>query len=389
MPVANVPKIELHVHLEGTVRPSSLIDIAAHNGVNLPADNEDDLAALYQFRDFEHFLDLWTMTTGVIRTESDFRKIVAGYAFEAASHGAVYIEGIFTPAERVQGGASWDEVFTGFCDGAEEAERTSGVIIRLTPDIPRNLGLEAAIETVRYSIRYQDRGIVGVGIGGPEATAPPELFAPAFKLAKYSGLGSVPHAGEVGGPESVWGAIRTLGADRIRHGIGAAEDPELLRELVERRIVCDVCPVSNLRTGVVPSLDAHPLPRLLASGVLCSISTDDPAMFGTDLTTEYRVATSIGTPPRMLIGPESRARCVTKTPAHCSGLLVSPSTGRGLSEIEYAAITACRPPQMARCYTDTGRDDDCRAAGQVGRVLGGLAEPQTGSAQTDSPAGCG
>jgi aminodeoxyfutalosine deaminase len=291
---ADVPKIELHVHLEGTVRPRSLISIAAQNGVNLPVDNEDDLAALYRFRDFEHFLDLWTMTTGAIRTESDFRKIVADYAAEAASHGAVYIEGIFTPAERVQGGASWDQVFSGFCDGAEEAERTSGVIIRLTPDIPRNFGLEAAIETVRYSIRYKDRGIVGVGIGGPEAVHPPELFAPAFELAKSSGLGSVPHAGEAGGPASVRGALRVFRADRIRHGIRAVEDPELLSELAERRIVCDVCPVSNLRTGVVPSLDAHPLSRLLAAGVLCSISTDDPAMFGTDLTNEYNVASSMG-----------------------------------------------------------------------------------------------
>jgi aminodeoxyfutalosine deaminase len=293
------PKIELHVHLEGAVRPRDLIEIAARNGVTLPADNAEDLAELYRFRDFEHFIELWLMTTHAVRTAEDFRQVVVSYATEAASHGAVYLEGIFSPAERIAGGASWDEVFSGFCDGADEAEERLGVRFRLTPDIPRGFPMEAAMETARYAVKYQHRGVVGLGLGGLEAQFPPELYTPAFRIAKEAGLGSVPHAGEVAGPGSVRGALEALGADRLRHGIRASEDAGLMRELASRGIVCDVCPVSNLRTGAVSSLAAHPLPVMLAAGVPCSINTDDPAMFDTDLSREYEVAASLGCSPEL------------------------------------------------------------------------------------------
>jgi aminodeoxyfutalosine deaminase len=292
--VSPSPKIELHVHLEGTVRPEELLEIAVRNRVELPADNVDELAGLYTFTDFNHFIELWVLTTHVIQNEIDFRQVVVSYAAEAVAHGAVYIEGIFTPAERISGGASWDEVFTGFCDGADEAREKHGVEVRLTPDIPRSFGLDAALETVRYAVKYRDRGVVGIGLGGQEAPYPPEPFEPAFRMAKDAGLGSVPHAGEVAGPESIRGAIGALQADRIRHGVRAVDDPGLLRELAAREIVCDVCPVSNLRTRVYDSLGAHPLPAMLEAGVLCSISTDDPAMFDTDLTRDYEAAATLG-----------------------------------------------------------------------------------------------
>jgi aminodeoxyfutalosine deaminase len=288
------PKIELHVHLEGTVRPSALLEIARRNDVGLPADDVEDLSRMYEFRDFEHFIELWILTTTAIRTEVDFRQIVVDYAREAAAHGAVYLEGIFTPAERVLGGASWDEVMSGFCDGAARAEEETGVIVRLTPDIPRGFPVEVGMETARYAVKYRDRGVVGLGLGGLEAQHPPEPYAAAFELARGGGIGSVPHAGEVAGPASVRGALDALGADRIRHGIRAVEDPSLLRELADRGIVCDVCPVSNLRTVAVPSLADHPLPQMVAAGVPCSISTDDPAMFDTDLARDYEAAAALG-----------------------------------------------------------------------------------------------
>jgi aminodeoxyfutalosine deaminase len=291
------PKIELHVHLEGTVRPRTLLEIAHRNGVALPADDEAGLARLYEFTDFAHFVELWITTTHVIRTERDFRQIVVAYAQEAAAHGAVYLEGIFTPAERIAGGASWDEVFTGICDGADEARERHGVVVQLTPDIPRGFPLEAALETARYAVKYRDRGVVGLGLGGLEAGHPPEPYAPAFRIAADGGLGSVPHAGEGDGPASIRGALDALGADRLRHGIRAVEDSGLLREIAARGIVCDVCPVSNLRTRVVADVAAHPLPAMLAAGVACSISTDDPAMFDTDLTREHEVAAQLGVTP--------------------------------------------------------------------------------------------
>lgn len=288
------PKIELHVHLEGTVRARTLLQIARRNGVPLPADSVEGLAGLYRFRDFAHFLDVWLLTTGALRTERDFRQVVVDYAAEAASHGAVYVEGIFTPAEPAGRGCGWDEIFAGYCDGAQQAAEQHGVQVRLTPDIPRGYPLEMAELTARHAVAHRDRGVVGIGLGGPEAEYPPEPFARAFKIATDGGLGSVPHAGEAAGPASVRGALDTLHADRIRHGIRAAEDPGLLRELAARGVVLDVCPISNVRTGVVASLAEHPLPRLAAAGIACSVSTDDPAMFDTDLGADYAAAIELG-----------------------------------------------------------------------------------------------
>jgi aminodeoxyfutalosine deaminase len=294
------PKIELHVHLEGTVRPATLLEIARRNDYALPADSVEGLRELYRFRDFRHFIEVWVLTTNALRTAADFAQIVVDYAVEAASHGAVYVEGIFSPAERVRRGSSWQEIFEGVCSGAEAAREQHGVEVRLTPDIPRGFTQEEARATVEWAARFRDRGVVGVGLGGLEAEFPPEPYADAFRLAHSLGLGSVPHAGEVAGAASVRGALDALGADRIRHGIRAVDDPGLVRELADRRTVLDVCPLSNLRTGAVTSLAEHPLPRLAAAGVRCSVSTDDPAMFDTDLTRDYEAAVSLGLDPRTL-----------------------------------------------------------------------------------------
>jgi aminodeoxyfutalosine deaminase len=292
------PKIELHVHLEGTVRPATLLEIARRNDHPLPVDTVEGLAELYEYRDFEHFIEVWILTTNALRTRGDFRQVVVDYAAEAVRHGAVYVEAIFSPAERIARGVRWDEIFAGYCDGAQEAEELHGVTVRLTPDIYRGATGEQAEEVVRNSAAYRERGVVGVGLGGLEAQYPPEPYADAFALAKSEGLGSVPHAGEVAGPVSIRGALDALQADRIRHGFRAIEDPALVGELAERGIVLDVTPVSNVRTGAVASLEDHPLPRLVETGVRCSISTDDPAMFDTDLTREYAAAASLGVDPR-------------------------------------------------------------------------------------------
>ena len=288
------PKIELHVHLEGTVRPDTLRAIARRNDYALP----DDLDSLYRFRDFEHFIEVWILTTNALRAEQDWRQMVVDYAAEAASHGCVYLEGIFSPAERARRGCAWDEIFEGVCNGAEEARELHGVEVRLTPDIPRGFTQEEARTTVEWAARFRDRGVVGVGLGGLEAQFPPEPYEEVFRRAKSLGLGSAPHAGEAAGAPSVRGALEELQADRIRHGIRAVEDPGLVTELAGRGTVLDVCPLSNIRTGVVRSLGEHPLPQLVASGVRCSISTDDPAMFETDLTCDYEAAASLGLEPR-------------------------------------------------------------------------------------------
>jgi len=297
MPVS-YPKIELHVHLEATVRPETLLEIARRNDYPLPVDSAEGVRGLYEYRDFDHFIAVWILVTNALRRADDFRQVVVDYAGEAARHGAVYIEGIFSPIERVWRGVDWDEIFSGYCDGAQEARERHGVDVRLTPDITRSAPVADAITAAGFATKYRHRGIVGIGLGGEEGLYPPEPFEPAFRVAREGGIGSVPHAGEVVGPRSIWGAIKALQPDRIRHGIRAGEDPALMGEIAGRGIVLDVCPVSNLRTGAVPSFEQHPLPRLIEQGIRCSISTDDPEMFDTDLTREYEVATSFGISPR-------------------------------------------------------------------------------------------
>ncbi len=311
------PKVELHVHLEATVRPETLLEIARRNDFALPADTPEGIRDLYRYRNFDHFIEVWILTTNALQTADDFRQVVVDYAAEARKHGAVYVEGIFSPIERTWRGVSWDDLFSGYCDGAQEARELHGIEVLLTPDVTRAAPVEDGFELVRQAAKYKERGIVGIGLGGEEAHYPPEKFTDVFALVREEGFGSVPHAGELAGAESVRGALDSLHADRIRHGIRAVEDASLLEELAERRVVLDVTPLSNLRTGVVPSLGEHPLPDLLAAGIPCTVSTDDPEMFDTDLTREYDAALSIGIDPKVLYqagvegalcSEESRAR---------------------------------------------------------------------------------
>ena len=315
------PKIELHVHLEGTLRPERLLEIARRNDYPLPVDTVDDLRRLYEFRDFDHFIEVWILVTNALRHADDFRQLVVDYAGEAARHGAVYVEAIFSPIERTWRGVAWDEIFEGYCDGAQEAREVHDVQVRLTPDITRGAPIEDAETMVEHAIRYRERGVVGVGLGGEEALFPPEPFAPVFRTAREAGLGSVPHAGEVVGPSSIWGAIRSLEPARIRHGIRAVEDTVLMQEILDREIVLDICPTSNLRTRVVPSIEEHPLRELVAFGIPCSISTDDPAMFDTDLTRDHDLAASAGIAPQAIY--EAGVR----------GALCEPDVRRNLDEI--------------------------------------------------------
>ena len=285
------PRIELHVHLEGTVRPATLAAIARRNRVSLPVAGPPER---FSYRDLSHFIDVWNLTTACLRTADDFSRIVVDYAAEARRHGAVYLEGIFTPDPAVADRLGLDRIFDGYCAGAAEAEREHGVIVRLTPEQCRGGDPGFGLAVARAAVRYSDRGVVGFGLSGWEGRFPDTPYEAAMRVAADGGLGLVPHAGEAAGPESVRSALR-MGAARIRHGVRAVEDPDLVTELAGRGIVLDVCPTSNVRLGVCTVAD-HPQRALAAAGVRCSISTDDPALFGTDLTAEHALADECGVP---------------------------------------------------------------------------------------------
>lgn len=298
------PKIELHVHLEATVRPELLLEIAGRNSVALPATTVEGLRRYYRCESFEQFISRWIATSRVLCHADDFREVVVDYAARAREQGCVYIEAVCSPTEPVLRGSSWNEVFEGYCDGTAEARETHGVDVRLTPDATRDFPATLANRLARWAVKFRDRGVVALSLGGSERKHAPQKFRRAFAVAREGGLGAAPHAGEFAGGKagaaSIRGALDVLHADRIRHGIRAVDDPGLLAEMADRGIVCDVTPVSNLRTGAVASLDEHPLPAMLAAGVRCSISSDDPVLMDTDLAENCAVAERLGHTPRAM-----------------------------------------------------------------------------------------
>jgi aminodeoxyfutalosine deaminase len=294
------PKIELHVHLDSAIRPSLLLRLARRNGYVLP------FATVEEFGDYcrvESFVDLgriWVETCGVLEREQDFREVLVEYAGEAKSHGAVYVEAIFNPWMMWKRGVSLDAIFTGYCDAIEEARELHRVEVRLTPDGDLWATPEEAAEIACYAVAYRDRGVVGFGMSGNDRVNNPDAFARAVEIARDGGLGFTPHGGEFGGAHLVRFAIEILGASRVRHGLGAIEDPGLVREVADRGVGFDICLISNARLGAVPSLEEHPITSFVAAGIRCSVSSDDPALLGTDLGRDHAAARSLGLTPKQL-----------------------------------------------------------------------------------------
>lgn len=270
------------------MRPGLLAEIARRNRAALPAGD-----GLYGFRSLYEFIETWNALTGCLRTPEDYRQITLAYAAEAAGQGAVYLEPIVDAEERMGGPSGWADTLAACCDAAAEARERFGVEIGLTPQIYRGCDAALGEEAAKVAVRFAGRGVVGFGLSGAEGRAPTAPHVTAVHIAQDGGLAFVPHAGEAAGPESVR-EVLDLGAARIRHGVRAVEDPDLVAELADRGIVLDVTPTSNVRLSVVPSLPEHPLPSLITAGIRCSISTDDPAILDTTLSDEYAIAHTLG-----------------------------------------------------------------------------------------------
>ncbi|MEU8069796.1 adenosine deaminase [Micromonospora sp. NPDC049151] len=301
--IAGLPKVELHVHHVGSASPRIVAELAArHEGRSpVPADPEA-LADYFAFRDFAHFIEVYLSVVDLIRDADDVWLLTHEVARELARQQVRYAELTVTPYSHVNRGIPAPAFCEAIEDARKRAEADFGIALRWCFDIPGEAGLPAAEQTLRIALDERPDGLVSFGLGGPEIGVPRPQFKPWFDQARAAGLRSVPHAGETTGPETIWDALRELGAERIGHGISAAQDPALLAHLAERRIPLEIAPTSNVRTRAVPSLDAHPLPRIVEAGVPVSINSDDPPMFGTTLDDEYAVAARL-----LRLGPDGVA----------------------------------------------------------------------------------
>lgn len=326
--IAGLPKAELHVHHVGSASPRIVAELAErHPDSPVPAD-PDRLAKYFTFGDFAHFIEVYLSVVDLIRDADDVRLLTYEIARDMGRQQIRYAELTITPYSSVIRGIHERAFFEAIEDARASAERDFGVVLRWCFDIPGESGLAAAEATARLATLSPPDGLISFGLGGPEVPRP--QFKPYFDQAIAAGLRSVPHAGETTGAQTIWDALTDLRAERIGHGIGAAQDADLLKYLAENQIALEVCPTSNAATGAVASMDEHPLPALVAAGVPVTINSDDPPMFGTDLNTEYAVAAD-------LLGLDEMGVTALATAAVAASFLAEPAKNALKAEIaDYA-----------------------------------------------------
>jgi len=341
-----MPKVELHVHLEGAIQPDTLLALARRNNVLLPVDSVAGLRSWYTFTDFRHFIDIYLAISACICTPDDIELIAREFLANQAAQQIRYSEITYTAFTHYHfKGISFAEQLAALNRArdwaATELDTTMGLII----DIPRSIPAENGRLIADWAISGMGAGVVALGLGGPEVNHPPEKFVAAFERAHAAGLARVPHAGETVGPASIWGALHALRADRIGHGVRCIEDRALIDELRARQIPLEVCPTSNVCLRVVPSLADHPLPQLLAEGLYVTINSDDPPLFNTTLTDEYLTVANtfalgadvierlvLNAVRATLLPPAARAALETRFTAEFAALRAEPGARLNVAE---------------------------------------------------------
>ena len=284
--IRQLPKAELHLHLEGAVEPATLVELRRNHGENA---NLADTEPLYRYTDFPSFLMAFKEVSAHLRGPEDYElvtyRLMKQLKEENVLHAEVYVAVGVCLYRKQDFGA----IFEGLERGRARGARDFGVSLLWIFDATRHFGVEEAQKVFELAVRYKSRHVVGVGIGGDEVKAPPELFRGVYGYAESNGLRLTAHAGETAPAESIWGALN-LHAERIGHGLTAAQDPDLIEELAYRQIPVEICLTSNLRTGCCKSAADHPVKNYFDQGVMVTLNTDDPALFGTTLAREYQLA---------------------------------------------------------------------------------------------------
>jgi adenosine deaminase len=285
--LVSLPKAELHIHLEGSIRPDVVRELADRTGSRSPVGLRED--GWEPFGNPLRFIAAYVEVCELLKDLEDFRRIGHDLCHDLALEGVGYAEVVFSPAQHAARLGDWfgptEAVLDGFASGA----RDFGVVARLAPDIIRDLGMEQARGTVEVALMFLGRGVVAINCAGSER-AKPGVYADLVRTAVEAGLHSVPHAGEWAGPQNIWETLASLSPERIGHGVRAIEDPSLVAHLAEIGIPLEMCPTSNVATGAVASIETHPFPVLRDAGVVVTLNSDDPGMFGSWIAAEYEVA---------------------------------------------------------------------------------------------------
>jgi adenosine deaminase len=277
--VEQLPKAELHIHIEGSLEPEMMFDLARRNGVTLPYKDVEALSKAYNFNCLQDFLDLYYKGMSVLQTQRDFHDLTWAYLQRCHQQNVVHCEIFFDPQGHTERGIEFETFMGGICSALEKAQAELGISSNLIMCFLRHMDEQSAFETLEASLPYLDR-ITGVGLDSSELGHPPRLFRNVFARAAQLGLKRVAHAGEEGPPEYVYEALDLLGVDRIDHGNRSLEDEALVKRLVEEHMPLTVCPQSNLRLAVVKDMSEHPIRKMLALGLNACINSDDPAYFG-------------------------------------------------------------------------------------------------------------
>jgi adenosine deaminase len=275
----SMPKTELHIHIEGSLEPELIFELARRNGVALAYPDVDSLRRAYAFTDLQSFLDIYYAGASVLQKEADFFDMAMAYFHRAVADGVVHAELFFDPQTHTDRGVPFETVIRGLTRARETAQRELGLSSALILCFLRHLSEEAAFETLEEALPWRDH-FVGVGLDSSELGHPPEKFAKVFARCRELGLHLVAHAGEEGPPAYVWSALEVLQVERIDHGVRALEDADLVQRLARDRVPLTVCPLSNVKLRVFDRLSDHNLGQLLAAGLVATVNSDDPAYFG-------------------------------------------------------------------------------------------------------------
>ncbi len=281
-----LPKIELHLHIEGTLEPELMFELAQRNAISLPYKNVEEVKAAYQFNNLQDFLDIYYQGAQVLQSEQDFYDLTWAYINKCREQNVVHIEPFFDPQTHTSRGISFASVISGIYRALEDGEKEFGITYCLIMCFLRHLSEAEAIETLELAKPYLEK-IDGVGLDSSELNHPPEKFLQVFSLAKESGLKLVAHAGEEGPAGYIWSALDNLAVERIDHGVRALDDTELVVRLIESKIPLTVCPLSNVKLKVFESMSEHTILTMLELGLNVCVNSDDPSYFGGYITENF------------------------------------------------------------------------------------------------------